>query len=350
MCPCEPPRPDGFLSTQALAEGKIVKVRTNYRISPDHAKALNLPAKPSKSRRKSSTSTSTSTCTSEGKTTENSGGTKGQDRSIENGAGVASKPAANVNTYESSGDGDSHFTADSRAGFGADAEEVDGTEDIGGDGDDDDDYLVGRSDSGGGHGGGGGGGDPTAVHLGEIATGGVDNDAAAAATAAAAAAARPDSPPNAGAVRGAAEEQRQKPVKAAGSSTGRAKGRPPKAAAGGESGTGSGNQDLVEDEVLHAEEEEFQAAAAVAAAAAEEGETVEAVVPRPQRPVPVHRLQVPAETVGDLLTVWDFLKVRGELYCASMCVCVCAKKKIGLGYLGVGLGLAAPYSFSAPRN
>ena len=31
---------------------------------------------------------------------------------------------------------------------------------------------------------------------------------------------------------------------------------------------------------------------------------------RPARPTPLHRMKVPAEAVGDLLAVWDFLKVR----------------------------------------
>lgn len=32
------------------------------------------------------------------------------------------------------------------------------------------------------------------------------------------------------------------------------------------------------------------------------------------RPIPVHRMQVAPEAVGDLLAVWDFLKVGGVYF------------------------------------
>ncbi|CAB1098195.1 unnamed protein product [Ectocarpus sp. CCAP 1310/34] len=94
--------------------------------------------------------------------------------------------------------------------------------------------------------------------------------------------------------------------------TGRSKGRTPKTIDGGgfsNSGGGGGGPkgsrvsrsqalDLVEDGVLHAREQEAQTG---------DGATAEPPL-RPPRPTPVNRLRVPAGAVGDLLTVWDFLK------------------------------------------
>ena len=40
----------------------------------------------------------------------------------------------------------------------------------------------------------------------------------------------------------------------------------------------------------------------------------------PARPVPVHRMQVPPQAVGDLLMVWDFLKVRVRTSRTVLCL------------------------------
>ncbi|CAN0502420.1 unnamed protein product, partial [Ectocarpus sp. 8 AP-2014] len=60
--------------------------------------------------------------------------------------------------------------------------------------------------------------------------------------------------------------------------------------------------DLVEDDVLHAREQEAQTGG---------GATAEPPL-RPSRPTPVNRLRVSAGAVGDLVTVWDFLKTFGQ--------------------------------------
>lgn len=55
----------------------------------------------------------------------------------------------------------------------------------------------------------------------------------------------------------------------------------------------------MEDDILHAKEEQ------------DRQEGLDNAPPRrPDRLAPVHRMQVPAEAVGDLLAVWDFLKVH----------------------------------------
>lgn len=58
-------------------------------------------------------------------------------------------------------------------------------------------------------------------------------------------------------------------------------------------------QERIEDEIVHAAKQR-------------EGKASVEGVPqqRPDRPAPLHRMQVPAGAVGDLLAVWDFLKVR----------------------------------------
>lgn len=72
-------------------------------------------------------------------------------------------------------------------------------------------------------------------------------------------------------------------------------------------------QELEEDEKLFAQERDDemggQEQGAGGEARKEGGEL--SVVARPTRPIPVHRMQVPPESVGDLLMVWDFLKVCG---------------------------------------
>lgn len=59
------------------------------------------------------------------------------------------------------------------------------------------------------------------------------------------------------------------------------------------------HQELAEDELLFALEQKEGG----------EREGGDARRARPTRPVPVHRMQVPPEAVGDLLAVWDFVKV-----------------------------------------
>lgn len=72
-------------------------------------------------------------------------------------------------------------------------------------------------------------------------------------------------------------------------------------------------QELEEDEKLFAQERDDemggQEQGAGGEARKEGGES--SIVARPTRPIPVHRMQVPPESVGDLLMVWDFLKVCG---------------------------------------
>lgn len=66
----------------------------------------------------------------------------------------------------------------------------------------------------------------------------------------------------------------------------------------------------MEDELLDAlEEEERQEA---------EKSGLKAPCHPPERPLAVARFKVPPEAVGDLLSVWDFLQVRG-MSCPAAC-------------------------------
>lgn len=294
-----------------------MKVRTNYRISPEHAKALNLPTKANKSR-KSNSNTANSSRTGGGSV----------DKSCENDEdGTANTPVAN----DSPADGDGAKSGSPNSDAGSVTASKRGV--VAAVGGNQDAAVSEFTSERGTHGSSGDGAAAAATAAPKVKrlSGWLErpessrgarlggSSAAARSRDAVAAVATPGTvveqkkqkmvklPPNTGSA--ARDEKKQKPAKLP-VSTGKAKGRQPKAigwesASGGGGGAANGSryhtQSLVEDELLHAREEEEAQKAAVGVAA---------VKRRPPRPTPVHRLQVPPETVGDLLIVWDFLKVR----------------------------------------
>ncbi|CAM9142920.1 unnamed protein product [Ectocarpus sp. 12 AP-2014] len=307
---------------QALEEGKVVQVRTNYRISPDHARALNLglPTKPNKRRRKNSSTTS--------------GGSTDPAPDARPAAAAAAAYVAAAATAATDGtinrmdDTERESTLCGGGGNGG--------ERGGGDGDNDDEptttiemtVVSARVDN-----------PHTNTGADDSSTPGPAPDATPEASSIISGCSEPPpepSPPRlvgdgggapshglkeavteeegtGGLAWAAGEEPKPKAIKRP---TGRSKGRTPKTIDGGGSSSSGGGGgvpkgssvsrsqalDLVEDDVLHAREQEAQTG---------DGATDEPPL-RPPRPTPVNRLRVPAGVVGDLLTVWDFLKTFGQ--------------------------------------